>query len=177
MFSRRTRLAALAGAAALAAAIALPASPAEAQSNCSFGAGYVDCYLQNQAGYFAAGDTHNKSVDTDTDASTATRYYFSPFETSGGETYGFISNTSIPPTLCWNFNTSLNQIGMDHCYFNGSDGNELFAMVPCHNGSWCINSYDWGGNYKLGGYPNDTPLYFENIGLGLPAYWDALTSP
>jgi hypothetical protein len=168
MFSLRTRLAVLAGAAALAAAIVVPASPAEAQSNCNFSEGQA-CYLQNVEGFYAAGDTHGKTVGTDN--INGTRYVYRAYEASGGLTYGYITNTA--DTLCWNLDTSLNEIGMDSC--PAGDPNEMFAMVPCADGSWCINSLDDGGNYKLYGNVNDMPLFFFPA-VNKYSEWDALTS-
>jgi hypothetical protein len=153
---------------------------AQSGSDCNFSDGYVDCYLQNQVGgvgygYWAAGDTHGEYVGTDT--RNGTQYVFVPADPSvigsNGETYGHIETTN--GALCWNTdNPSSIYVGLESC--QGEDYNEMFAMVPCPTGSWCINSYDWGPDYKLGGYPDDTPLEFENIGLGSPAYWNAFTS-
>jgi hypothetical protein len=172
MFSRRTRLAALAGAAALAAAIALPASPAEAQSDCAFSTAGTPCYLQNLAELYAAGDTHGDTVNAD--EQNGTRYVFEPFEVSGGETYGYIENTN--GALCWNTDYPTdNEIGLDSC--QSADANELYAMVPCPNGSWCINNLNWGGNYKLWVESNGDPLELAT-GKGINDYdtWHALSS-
>jgi hypothetical protein len=169
MFSRRARLAALAGAAALAAAIALPASPAEAQSNCAFSTAGTPCYLQNLAEYYAAGDTHGEPVYAD--EQNGTRYVFEPYEVSGGETYGEIETTN--GALCWNLAPPSLNVGLDSC--PPGDTNELFAMVPCTNGSWCINSLDYGGNYKLYADVNGNPLQLVT-GKGINDYdtWYAL---
>jgi hypothetical protein len=168
MFSLRTRLAALAGAAALAAAIGLPASPAEAQSNCDFSLGQA-CYLQNVVGFYAAGDTHGETVGAD--SGNGTRYVYRAYEASGGVTNGYITNTA--DTLCWNLDTSTNEIGLDSC--PAGDSNEMFAMVPCADGSWCINSLDYGGNYKLYADVNGNPLQLVT-GKGINDYdtWYAI---
>jgi hypothetical protein len=156
------------------AVTAQPNTTEQSGSNCLFGEGGVPCYLKNQEGLYAAGDTHGQLVGTD--ASNGTRYVFTPVGTAGGETYGYISNLAY--TLCWNVNPNANpqlyEIGLDSCPV--PDYNELFAMVPCSGGSWCINSYDYGGSAKLWGYPNDSPLYFETGYSGPAIWWDALTS-
>jgi hypothetical protein len=167
MFSRRTRLVALAGAAALAAAIALPASPAEAQGNCAFSTRGTPCYLENWSDLFAAGDTHGGYVTADGDLN-GTRYIFEPFGT-----YGYIETTN--GGLCWNIDPPSIYVGLDSCQLG--DDNELYAMVPCPGGSWCIYSYDYGGNYKLYGYANGDPLEFEDTSLGGGYYWEAYTIP
>jgi hypothetical protein len=172
MFSLRTRLAALAGAAALAAAIALPASPAEAQSDCSFGAGGVACYLQNAAGFWAAGDTHGGSVSAD--PKNGSRYVFHPVESINGLTYGGISNTN--GALCWNTDyPGSNYIVLDSCQFQNKDYNEYFAMVPCGVGAWCINNLNWGDNAKVYAGVSGVALQLGGItGLGPGNEWNAL---
>jgi hypothetical protein len=140
------------------------------QSDCLFGEGYVDCYLENRDLLWAAGDTHGGYVYADDQ--NGTRYYFTPYETSGGETYGYISNTSF--TLCWNLNPAVsNLVGLDSCPI--PDNNEMFAMVPCADGSWCINSLDYGGNYKLFADENGLALAVAP-GVNDASEWDALSS-
>jgi hypothetical protein len=175
MFSRRARLAALAGAAALAAAIALPASPAEAQSDCSFTVVGTPCYLQNVGGLWAAGDTHGDTVNAD--AENGSRYIYVPYETVGGRTYGYISTTN--GALCWNFITGPDEIYLDSC--PAGDPNEMFNLVPCPNGSWCISSLDWGPGPILWAEYNGDALGFVGPGTaGIPSApykydeWDAL---
>jgi hypothetical protein len=165
MFSLRTQLAALAGAAALAAAIALPASPAEAQSDCAFSKAGTPCHLENLAGLYAAGDTHGHTVNAD--EQNGTRYIFEPVEHSGGETYGTIDTTN--GALCWNTDYPHdNQIGLDSCHT--TDKNELYAMVPCPNGSWCINNLNYGGNAKVWVKNNGNPLELVATGTGVSDY-------
>jgi hypothetical protein len=172
MFSRRTRLAALAGAVALAAAITLPASPAAAQSDCAFGTGGVACYLQNVAGFWAAGDTHGEPVYAD--PTNGSQYVFHPFETINSLTYGGISNTN--GALCWNTDyPDNNEIGLDSCQYKNNDANEEFAMVPCGTGAWCINNLNWGDNAKVYAEADGVTLTLASgIGLGPGNEWDAL---
>ncbi len=175
MFLLRTRLGMIAGAAALAAAIVLPASTAAAapaqrdapaQSACLFSEGYY-CYLQNGLGYYIAGDTHGDTIGTD--SVNGTRYLYTAIETVNGLTYGEISNTA--GTLCWNYASGF--VYMDSC--NG-DNNELYAMVPCSGGSWCISSYDIGPLYLLNGGYASSPLYFEGGSPTSASEWVSLTS-
>jgi hypothetical protein len=176
MFSLRTRLAALAGAAALVAAIAVPGSAAaaaernaraQAGSNCLFSEGAY-CYLESRSGFYAAGDTHGDTVGTE--SGNGSRYLYTPIVTSGGLTYGEISNTA--GTLCWNL-AAMGYVYMDSC---NADDNELYAMVPCANGSWCISNFDDGSLFLLWGQYNDTPLYFQGGGPNADSEWEALSS-
>jgi hypothetical protein len=51
----------------------------------------------------------------------------------------------------------------------------MFAMVPCVSGSWCINTLEVAGNYKLFGNVNGVPLHiFAEVDTD--SEWDALSS-
>jgi hypothetical protein len=173
LFLLRTRIVAIAAAAALAAVTALQVSPAEAQSDCAFSKAGTLCGLENGYGFWAAGDTHGEDVYAD--PTNGTRYAFHPYETVGGETYGGISNGN--GALCWNTDYPDNpDIGLDSCQYAKGDANELFAMVPCGDGAWCMNNLNWGPDSKVFGYPADSDLMLlSGVGLNGADEWDAVT--
>lgn len=139
-------------------------------SNCLFSTAGTPCYLRNRDGFYTAGDTHGDTVNTD--SANGSRYIYQPYLTDDGYTYGSISTTN--GALCWNFITSLDNVYLDSC--QTGDANELFAMVPCPDGSWCISNFDWGPGYRLYGAADDTPISFVSYKASAPEEWDALSS-